>query len=152
MTIVIHIPDGGVLKRDILEMAFEDCRLAGYEFERSPEEVASALRKLNALMAEWKAHQGIDLGYAQPAYGAGDASDASGIPQSAMNAVASYLALRIAPQMGKALAPEAKANLARAFSLLQAEHASVPSMPMGRNTPRGSGYPGQNVPYINEHR
>lgn len=140
MPIVIPVYSGKP-KREIIELAFEDCGSAGYEFERTPEEVGSALRKLNALMAEWKG-QGIDLGYQQPDYGTGLPTDLSGLPDETIHVVAMYLALRIAPQMGKTLAPEQRAALSRSFLLLQAQYARVPTVRFPRRTQRGAGtYP-----------
>lgn len=129
----------GPPKRDIIELAFEDCGSTGYEFERTPDEVASALRKLNMLMAEWKS-AGIDLCYNQPDYGAGLPEDLSGIPLDTVNAVAQYLAMRIAPQMGVALSGEQKATANASMLLLQARFARNPRMRFAPNTPRGSGH------------
>ena len=99
MPIVIHIAEDGPPKRQIIELAFSEAGSAGYEFGRTPEEVADALTRLNALMAEWKTLRGIDLGYIQPAYGVGNPDGLSGIPFDCLNVVASYLALRICPMM-----------------------------------------------------
>jgi hypothetical protein len=153
MPIIIDISDEGPPKRQIIEMAFSEAGAAGYEFGRTPEEVADALARLNALMAEWKTMRGIDLGYEQPDYGVGIPDGLSGIPHFALNTVASFLALRICPMMGAALGPEAKANLARSLASLEAHYASVPTMPIAASTPRGLG--GQRVrgfagPFIGE--
>lgn len=135
---ILNTNDGGPKKRDIIEMAFEDCGSAGYEFGRTPEEVASALRKLNALMAEWL-EAGIDINYNQPDYGAGDPEEGSGIPLSAMNAAASFLALRIAPQMGQALPGEQRTNMAMAYNRLLSSTYQMGTMPFRRREPRGAG-------------
>ena len=91
------------------------------------------------MMAEWKAMRGIDLGYEQPPYGAGNPDNLSGIPHETLNTVASYLALRIAPMMGAALSGEARGNLGRSLAMLESHYAAVPTMPLDRNTPRGAG-------------
>ena len=139
MTIVIDISEGGPPKRQIIEMAFSECAMAGYEFGRTPEEVNDALNRLNALMAEWKMMRGIDLGYEQPDYGVGSAEELSGIPMETLNVVASYLALRIAPMMGAQLSGEAKANMARSLVLLESHYATITPMPRDNFTPRGLG-------------
>lgn len=138
MTVVLNTNDGGPAKRDIIEMAFEDCGSAGYEFGRTPEEVASALRKLNVLMAEWS-EAGININYNQPDYGAGDPEEGSGIPLSAMGAVAGFLALRIAPQMGVALPPEQRTALGMSYNRLLSSTYQMGAMPFRRNEPRGAG-------------
>lgn len=136
MTITARIDPGGKPKREILEMAFDDCGLAGYEFDRTPEEQSMALRKLNALMLElpWSA-----LGYDQPSYGVGQAEGGSGIPDFAVNAVSQYLALRIAPGIGLTLSPEYSKTAARSLVTLQAALATTPTMTLPGNTVRGSG-------------
>lgn len=133
----ISLATTGKPKRDLIEMAFEDCGSAGYEFERTPEEIASALRKLDAMMAEWPFNV---LGYAAAEYGAGSPSDLSGLPDDAIHAVAAQLALRIAPSMGKTLSPEQRAAHARSMMLLTANYASMPRAYFAPNTPRGSGH------------
>ena len=139
MPIIIDIADQGPPKRLIIEMAFSEAGSAGYEFGRTPEEVADALTRLNALMAEWKAMRGIDLGYDFPPYGVGNPDVLSGIPHEALNTVASYLALRICPMMGGTMTPESKGNLARSLALLEAHYATIPTMPLARRTVRGAG-------------
>lgn len=135
MTVVLSIPAGRP-KRDIIELAFDDCGLAGYEFDRTPEEQSMALRKLNALMLE---HPWNQLGYTQPAYGVGLAEEPSGLPDDTINAVAQYLALRIVPGIGASLSPEQKATMARSLALLQSEYAVIPTMDLAGSTVRGSG-------------
>src|SRR4030095_13009407 len=135
MPIVIDIAEQGPPKRQIIEMAFSEAGSAGYEFGRTPGEVADALARLNALMAEWEQMRGIHLGYEQPAYGVGNADDLSGIPFHTLNTVASFLALRICPMLGAALSPDSKGNLNRALMLLEAHYAAIPIMPYDSKTP-----------------
>jgi hypothetical protein len=139
MPIIIDIAEQGPPKRQIVELAFSEAGAAGYEFGRTPEEVTDALTRLNAMMAEWKAMRGIDLGYEQPTYGVGNPDTLSGIPHETLNIVASYLALRICPMMGATLSAEAKGNLNRSLVLLESHYATVPTMPLQRNTMRGIG-------------
>jgi hypothetical protein len=135
MTITLSLPRGK-LKAEILDLAFDDCGMAGYEFERTPEEQSNALRKLNAMMLEQPWAQ---LGYRQPTYGAGLPEESSGIPDFAFNTVAQYLALRIAPGMGASLAPEQAKTLSRSLLTMQAELATPPTTSLPGNTVRGSG-------------
>lgn len=135
MTVVLNIPQGRP-KRDIIELAFDDCGLAGYEFDRTPEEQSMALRKLNALMLE---HPWNMLGYDQPTYGVGVVEQPSGLPDDAVNTVAQYLALRIVPGVGAALSSEAKATMARSLMNLQSQYAKLPDMDLVGSTVRGTG-------------
>jgi hypothetical protein len=139
MPIIIDIAEEGPPKRQIIELAFSEAAMAGYEFGRTPEEVADALTRLNAMMAEWKVMRGIDLGYEMPTYGVGNADGLSGIPMETLNTVASYLALRICPMMGAQLSPDAKANMARSLLLLESHYARIPTMPRDDHTPVGAG-------------
>jgi len=147
--ITIDISEEGPAKRQIIELAFSEIGAAGYEFGRTPEEVADALTRLNAMMAEWAGMRGIELGYEQPPYGIGNADELSGIPFDTLNTVASFLALRICPMMGAALSAEAKGNLNRSLLLLEAHYADIPTMPLCADTVRGSGVRHRG-PYIGE--
>lgn len=136
MSITVPLPTGP-LKRRIIEMAFGKCTLAGYEFGRTPEEINDALSELNAMMLEWPFDT---LGFVQPAYGVGSADELSGIPDDTLAAVGMQLALRLAPNMGKTLPPEAQVMIQKSMALLHARAATVPVMPMGAHTPRGAGH------------
>lgn len=142
----LQIIDTGRPKRDIIEIAFEECGSAGYEFERTPEEIASALRKLDLMMTEWPFN---GLGYAPSAYGAGQPQELSGIPDSAVNTVAMYLAMRIAPNMGATLSGETRAALTRSFNNLCSSVSTIPTQKLAASTPRGAGARGRSV-FINE--
>lgn len=147
MTITLTLSTDGPPKRSIIELAWGDIALAGYEFGRTPEEVTDSLLRLNALMLEWPFSM---LGYVQPDYGSGEPDDLSGIPFAALNTVAAALAERIAPMMGATLTPEARSNLTRGMAVLRAEYATVPTMPMAANTPRGAGSRTRVGPFISE--
>jgi len=126
-------------KRQIVDMAYEECALNGYEFDVTPEELQSALRRLDGLMAEWKV-QGIDIGYNAPAaFGSGDLSDWSGVPDWAANVSAMYLALRIAPRMNKSMGAAASRALASGMVALRAKTQVIPTMALRPYTPYGAG-------------
>jgi hypothetical protein len=135
MTVLITIPTGRP-KRDIIELAFDDCGMAGYEFDRTPEEQTMALRKLNALMLEWPWNL---LGYNQPDYGVGLAEGPSGLPDEAISGTAQYLAMRIAPGIGNTISPELKATMARALANIEALTATVQTIEPAPGTAVGTG-------------
>lgn len=144
----ITLDPSGTPKRNLIELAFEECGSAGYEFERTPDEINSALRELNAMMYEWPFNL---LGYEQAAYGTGDPANPSGIPNDAISAVAKMLALRICPKMGATQSPESKAALSRSMLLLQSQYATIPSLSLGNDTVSGAGNRWRSaVPFINE--
>lgn len=134
-------------KRQFIELAFGDIGSAGYEFGRSPEEINDALLRLNALMREYPFST---LGYAQPNYGVGGPDELSGIGEEWLNVVSAKLALRICPMMGATMSTEAKANLASSMALLHAAAATIPTMPVAAQTPRGAGVRAGFGPFIVE--
>lgn len=126
-------------KSDIIQMAFEEAGQPGYEFDATPEEVISNLRKLDALMAEWKA-DGIDLNYNFPAvFGQGDLNDPSGIPDASINGVAAWLGFRYMPTQGKVAGAATIGALAMAKSSIRAQTLKIPTMRIPSWTPRGIG-------------
>jgi hypothetical protein len=137
----------GPPKRQIIELAFGDIGSAGYEFGRTPEEVNDALLRLNALMRE---HPFSTLTYEQPSFGVGSPDEMSGIGDQWLNVVALSLAERICGMMGATLATEARNRLARGMALLNASAATIPTMPIAANTPRGAGARSAFGPFIVE--
>lgn len=126
-------------KRTVVNMAFEEIGLAGYEFDATPEEQFSALRRLDALMAEWKTSS-LDIGYNFPTVmGQGDLDDEAYIPDSSLNTVAIYLALRIMPAIGKTMSAETRLALSQGMSALRTACAVIPNRRLPANTPVGSG-------------
>ena len=147
MTVTLTLDPGGRPKRELIEMAFADCGSAGYEFERTPEEIGGALMKLNAMMYEWP---WSSLGFNHVAYGVGLPEDGSGLPNSTVHTVAAYLALRIAPNMGATLSGEQRAALARSLNNLHGAVATIPTNPWARKTMRGMGNKPYWAPFMNE--
>lgn len=145
-TATLYVVDGSVpaspsttTKRLPIDMAFQEIRLAGYEFDIDPVMLDSALTKLDLLMAEW-AVSGINLSYNAPRVpGQGNLEDEIGIPNAALQAVSLYLAQRISPDYGKALSIETKASMAQAMANLRAMALTVPHMRFPANTPIGAG-------------
>lgn len=126
-------------KRTIIQMAYEKAGQPGYEFEATPEEVASAVRSLDALMSQWTI-QGISINYNFPAVlGTSDPDEESGIPDWAVLAAVNALSYEEAPGMGKTMTPEARGSLARGLTALRAATLNVPQMRLPRGTPSGAG-------------
>lgn len=130
---------GNPPKRDIIQMAYEECGAAGYEFEQTAEEEASALRRLQSMMAELQENENIVLDFYFAPNGYGEGTEPSGIPAGAVNAIATLLAFRLAPNMGKSMQGESRGALSRAMTLLRGKYTSIPSMELGRQTIRGAG-------------
>lgn len=115
----------GKPKSDLVEGAYEFCGLNGFEFERTPEEMTSGLRHLNDMMAEWEG-DGVFLGFDFPTYGNGLLEEPSGVPNHAVAAIKTQLALRLAAGLGGTLSGDAKAALNKSFLGLKSRMAAQP--------------------------
>ena len=128
----------GYTKRQFITGAFEEIGLADYVFDLQPEQLQSALRRLDSMMMEWNA-QGIRLGY--PIASSPQDSDLdteTNTPDSAWEAVITNLAIRIAPGYGKAVSPDTKVSAKGAYNILL-QRATYPleqqlpgTMPIGQ--------------------
>lgn len=128
-------------KRQACEMAFEEIGLEGYEFNVTPEEYATALRRLDALMAEWVGPgKRLDLGYTfPPTIGDSDLDDAIGVPDFALNTVALYLALAIMPAIGKSMSSETRKRMREGMDAVRAAYSAIPNRALPNSTPLGAG-------------
>lgn len=127
------------IKADLLDMIFEELGRASYDFDRTPDEDVSALRKVDALMAEWQA-QGCNLNYNFPtSFGRGLPSDLVGVPDAALNTIAAHAAFRIAPGIGKTMSAESRKAMADGKAFLFAETAKIPAMDFPHSTAKGIG-------------
>lgn len=135
---IVSVPSTST-KLQIVEMAYEEAGQAGYEFDNGPDELASGLRKLDALMGEWL-NEGIDLHYNfPPAFGQGDLNDPTGIPDNCINGAAAWLGFRIMPGQGKAAGQPTLVALTMAKNAIRKATVRTPTMQFARNTPLGSG-------------
>ena len=127
-------------KRQFIEQAFEELGLASYVFDLTPEQLESARRRLDAMMAGWNAN-GIRIGYPIPSSpDDGDIDDDSGVPDFANEAIYTNLAARLAPTLGKVLAPETKQFADMSYnSLMNQTVMPIPEYKMPITMPRGSG-------------
>ena len=127
-------------KRQFIYQAFEAIGMAHYAFDLSPEELQSALRQLESMMATWNA-KGLRLSYPIAA----DPDDAdldtlTDVPDRANEAIYSNLAMRIAPTFGKNVMPELKAWAHYAYLALLSYTARPPfEKQFGSTLPRGAG-------------
>jgi hypothetical protein len=120
-------------------MAYEEVALSGYEFDVTPEETTSAMRQLDANMAEDEI-KSIRLNYNFPAeFGEGDLEDASGIPDAAVSYAALRLAKAMCSRMGKTLSAEARNRLTDATGSVLTLTARIPTIPYGVGAVAGAG-------------
>ncbi len=134
MTTLLPLPDTGQPKRVILDIAFEERGLAGYEFDRDAEEVTMALRRLNVMMGQWPWSL---VPFDRPTRGQGRPEDPSGLPDNAIQAVAMHLASLL--RIGEPLTAEQKANAVTARKTLFSEYVTptVPRVEIPAHEPRG---------------
>ena len=107
-------------KRQYVEAAFAEIGMAGYVFDLQPQDLEQALRRLDAMMAEWNA-KGIRLGYPLP--GSPQFSDInaqSEVPDSANEAIITNLGMRLAAGYGKAVMPQTMMVAKQAYNTLLA--------------------------------
>lgn len=127
-------------KLDIVRQAFDMIGLASYTYDLQSEQMESALRQLDAMVANWNL-KGIRLGYPLPAsVSTSDINDDTNVSDMALEALYQNLALRIASSIGKQVMPELKQYAFLAYQNLLSMSAKQPyEMQMPRTMPRGSG-------------
>jgi len=108
-------------KRQIILQAYSEIGKANYEFDLQPEDLQSALRQLDAMMASWSGTQGIRLGFAG-GDGYGDLSVEAEVPLWAVEALYYTLALRLAPSFGKTISPLTMANAKAALDAVRSRN------------------------------
>lgn len=130
----------GWTKRQFVEQAFEEIGLAAYVFDLTPEQLQSALRRLDAMMAGWNAN-GIRIGWPMPSTpGDSELDTDTKVPDIANEAIYLNLAVRMAPGFGKTLSPDTKADADAAYSnLLNQTSAPTPERQFPNTLPRGAG-------------
>lgn len=129
----------GYSKRQFVAAAFEEIGLASYVFDLQPEQLQSALRRLDAMMADWNG-KGIRLGYPLPGSPQdSELDEPTLVPDSANQAILTNLAIRLAPSYGKMLMPETKAVAKDSYNtLLQRATAPIPQQ-LPATMPSGAG-------------
>lgn len=131
-------------KRQFIEQAFNEAGLASYVFDLTPEQLQSALRQMDAMLATWNT-KGIRISYPLP--GSPEASNIDSettVPDSANEAIYLNLAVRIAPGFGRQLMPDTKASAKAAYDALLSAAAMPPEMQLPVNMPIGAG----NKPFV----
>lgn len=129
----------GWTKRQFVTQAFEEIGLAAYVFDLTPEQLQSALRRLDAMMASWNA-KGIRLGYPIPSSPEfSDLDTETGVPDSSNEAVYTNLSIRLAPSFGKVVSIETKAAARTSYDTLLSIAAMPPEQQLPGSMPSGAG-------------
>jgi hypothetical protein len=127
-------------KRQYVIAAFEEIGLASYVFDLTNNELLSACKRLDAMMAQWNA-KGIRLGYPLPSSPDSTSLDAdTEVPDAANEAIILNLGIRIAPGYGKSVSPDTKISAKAAYTTLLGWTAQpTPEKQFPRTLPTGAG-------------
>lgn len=127
-------------KRSLVAGAFEELGMAEYIFDATPEELLSAVTRMDRMAAMWDGLF-IRLGYS---LGSGIDSEA-GIPDTAEECFVLQLAIRIASSFGKTPSQDTKINARTALNAMLAANAKRPVQPVSSRLPVGAGNRGTGV-------
>lgn len=129
----------GYSKRQFVSAAFEEIGLASYAFDLQPQQLESALRRLDAMLASWNS-LGIRLGYPLPSSPEFSDIDAeSEVPDSANEAIITNLAVKLAPSYGKQVMPETKATARETYNTLISRAVLPMEQQLPGTMPAGAG-------------
>lgn len=138
----------GWTKRQFVEQAFEEIGYANYVFDLQPEQMESAMRRMDSMLATWNG-KGIRIGYPVPSSpDDSDLDQETGVPDSANEAIYTNLAIRLAPGVGKTISMETRMAAKQGYNELLARHTKPQEMQFPSTLPRGQG----NKPWRNEDR
>lgn len=127
-------------KRQIIEQAYEELGLAAMFYDLQPEQIESARRKMDSMVAGWST-KNIQVGYPLPSEAnSSDVDQETNVPDYAVEALYLNLAIKIAPSHGKALIPETKIAAKAAYNtVLQKAVSNPPKMKYSCELPSGAG-------------
>jgi hypothetical protein len=129
----------GYSKRQFVAAAFEEIGLASYVFDLQPEQLQSAMRRIDAMMADWNG-KGIRLGYPLPGSPQdSDLDEPTLVPDWANEAIITNGAVRIAPGYGKVVMPETKAVAKDSYNTLLQRATVPPEQQLPATMPAGAG-------------
>jgi len=138
-------------KRQFVTAAFDEIGLASYVFDVTPEQLQSALRRLDAMMASWNA-LGIRLAYPLPSNpDDSDLDEITNVPDSANEAIYTSLAISLAPSYGKQVMPDTKSRAKQAYNTLLSRAAFPMQQQLPATMPSGAGnktWRSDNTPFL----
>ncbi len=130
----------GYTKKQIIEQAFEEIGLASYIFDLTADQLDSALRRLDLMVASWYT-KNIRIGYPLPVSPQDSNIDQQvDTPLPVNEALVLNLAVRLAPSYGKSLSPDTKMNAKMTYDQLLIQAAAPIEQQYDKNLPLGAGY------------
>ena len=130
----------GWTKRDYLRQAFEEIGLASYIYDLTPEQLWSALRRLDSMMASFNAN-GVCVGWQMSTEpNMSDIDFQTRVPDAANEAIYLNLAVRLASSYGRVVSPELKTLADSCYStLLNWTIRPIPQRHYPNTLPLGAG-------------
>ena len=129
----------GWTKRQFVTQAFEEIGLASYVFDLTPDQLQSALRRLDTMMAAWNA-LGIRLAYPLPSSPQdSDLDEQTNVPDSSNEAIYTNLAIKLAPSYGKKVMPDTGATAKASYNTLLSRAAMPMEQQLPGTIPSGAG-------------
>ena len=126
-------------KRQLVWQAFDEIGYASYNYDLEPEQLQSALRKLDSMMATWNG-KGIKIAYPMPTSPENsDLDQESGVPDFANEAIYLNLAIRLAPSVGKSVSMETKVSAREAYRQVLKNIVINVEMQLPTTLPAGAG-------------
>ena len=127
-------------KKQFITQALAELGLGDYIFNISPEELQSALRILDSMMATWNG-KGIRISYPLTSSpGKGSLNEDTTVPDSANEAIYTNLAKRLAPGYGKIVSPETKEAAKEGYQVLLSRATHPGQMQLPGILPLGAGH------------
>lgn len=126
-------------KREFVLQAFAEIGLPAYVYDLQPEQLQTALNRLDSMMATWNA-DGLRIGYPlSSSPSTTDLDQDSGVPDAANEAIYLNLAIRIASSVGKTPSDDLRRSAWTAYNSLCGMFAEVPQRLRPSDVPAGAG-------------
>ena len=125
-------------KRQLINQAFDELGFSEYNFDLDPAQLQSALRKLDAMTAQWNI-RGIRIGYPlNTNVGESLIDSDSGVQDYSIEAIYKNLAISIAPSLGKTVSRDTKKDAKLALNTMLMLSTKPQEMQI-TGLPRGAG-------------
>lgn len=126
-------------KRQAIEHASTRIGRAPYTFDMSADEYQDALNELDTMMATWNGN-GIQLGYLMPSnQSQSDLDSDMGVPDWAIEAITTNLALRLGDSIGKQPSASLRLDARAAYRVVLNKVSKPAEMQYPQQLPRGAG-------------
>lgn len=129
----------GWTKRQLIEQAFNEIGLASFVYDLTPNQLDIARRQLDSLAATWNA-KGVIISF--PLNVSPNECDLdldTNVPDSAVEALYTNLAIRLAPSYGKVVSMETKMVAKDSYDALLSIHTKPREMQLPGEMPYGQG-------------